>query len=197
MSERNDDLSPAEREAFSNLPREHSPRTSVEEQIVAALRSRGLIRAGRGRPRLLLAIGAAAAGLAILAAGFLLGRGAAPRPAAEPPSPRFALFLLRGEERLPERPEEEAGRVAEYRAWARALANSGRFVTGEKLEDRAEPIGPPASGGTAADAAAVENEIRGFFVISASDFEDALAVARGCPHLHYGGRILVRPITRV
>jgi hypothetical protein len=40
-------------------------------------------------------------------------------------------------------------------------------------------------------------EIRGFFVISASDFQDALSVARSCPHLRHGGRILVRPIASV
>jgi hypothetical protein len=36
--------------------------------------------------------------------------------------------------------------------------------------------------------------VRGFFIISAGSFEDALAVARGCPHLRHGGAILVRPI---
>ncbi|MGH9367723.1 MAG: YciI family protein, partial [Thermoanaerobaculia bacterium] len=180
-----------ERQAFSELARELPPPDAVEERIVSALRSRGLIRSGRPRARAWAAIGAVAAGIALLAAGYLLGRGSTAARQAALPESRFALFLLRGEQQEPARGEEEAARVEEYRAWARGLAGAGRFVTGEKLEDRGERLG--VSGPLAAPA---EEEIRGFFVISASDFEDALAVARGCPHLRYGGRILVRPIAR-
>ncbi len=183
-----DEAGPELREAISGLQREKTAPAAVEERVVSALRARGVIRRDRGRRTRRVWLAAAAAGL--LAAGFLLGRGFPPRPAPGSASPRFALFLLRGAESVPQRPEEEAARVAEYRAWARGLAGAGRLVTGEKLEDRGERIGGPSS-------AAPAEEIRGFFVISASNFEDALAVARGCPHLRHGGRILVRPIAPV
>ena len=186
-----DEMSPAQREAFAGLPRESPAPAAVEERIVSVLRARGAIRPDRGRATRRVWLAAAAAGL--LAAGFLLGRGFPPRPATAPASPRFALFLLRGAESVPQRPEQEAARVAEYRAWARGLARAGRLVTGEKLEDRSERLG----GSPYPAAPAGEEEIRGFFVISASGFEDALAVARGCPHLRHGGRILVRPIAPV
>lgn len=185
-----DEAGPELREAISGLQRESLAPAAVEERVVSALRARGVIRPDRGRRTRRVWLAAAAAGL--LAAGFLLGRGFPPRPAPGSASPRFALFLLRGAESVPQRPEEEAARVAEYRAWARGLAGAGRLVTGEKLEDRGERIG-----GFSSAAPADEEEIRGFFVISASNFEDALAVARGCPHLRHGGRILVRPIAPV
>jgi hypothetical protein len=193
MSERDDEAGEAQRRLSADLPRELSPRPEVEDRIVAALRARGLIRTAWTRSRLAARLAAAAAGLALLAAGFAVGRGSTPRPGDAPAEPRFALFLLRGSERLPENPGEEAGRVAEYRSWARGLAGAGRFVSGEKLEDRGEQIGAP--GGAAASVP--EEEVRGFFIISAENFEDALAIARQCPHLRHGGRILVRPIARV
>ncbi len=189
-----DDVPPEHRRAFSELDREAPAPPALEERIVSALRSRGMLRVAGPRFRAPVRFAAAAAGLILLAAGFLAGRSFDLRRGAPTPGPRFALFLLRGEERVPRRPEEEAGRVAEYRAWARGLAKSGRFVSGEKLEDRVERLGPAR--GAAAEGAA-EEEIRGFFVISASDFQDALSVARGCPHLRHGGRILVRPIASV
>jgi hypothetical protein len=193
MRESIDDEAGSElREAISGLQRESPAPAAVEERVVSALRARGVIRPDRGRRSRRVWLAAAAAGL--LAAGFLLGRGFRPGRAPGSASPRFVLFLLRGAESIPEGPGEEAARVAEFRAWARGLAGAGRFVTGEKLEDRGERIegaspAPPVAGD--------EDEIRGFFVISASGFEDALAVARGCPHLRHGGRILVRPIAPV
>jgi hypothetical protein len=192
MSERDDEMSEAQRRLSADLARELSPGPDVEDRIVAALRARGLIRTSWTRSRFAARLAAAAAGLALLAAGFAVGRASTPRPGEEPAQTRFALFLLRGAEALPENPVEEAGRVAEYRSWARGLAGAGRFVSGEKLEDRAEQIGAPAG----AVASASEEEVRGFFIISAESFDDALAIARQCPHLRHGGRILVRPIAR-
>lgn len=190
MTENHDDLTAAERNAFSELAREISPPPAVEERIVAALKRRGLIRSGLPGVRAARWLGAVAASVAIAGAGYLLGR-ASTRPPA-PPEPRYALFLLRGAEEGTLPPREEATRVEEYRSWAKGLAGDGRYVTGEKLEDRAGRLGAPDS-----SAAPPQEELRGFFVISASDFDDALAVARGCPHLRHGGKILVRPIAPV
>jgi len=191
MSERGDGWSENEARALRELPRELSPRPGLEDRVVAALAERGLLRARAGRASLGRAAAAVAAGLLLLAAGVWIGR-ALPAGGAKPissdASPRFVLFLLRGRES--ERPDEESARVAEYRAWARALAASGRSVSGEKLGDREERLGASAS----ASPPAPEEEIRGYFVISAASLEDALAVARGCPHLRHGGRIVVRPI---
>jgi hypothetical protein len=197
MSEREEGWSETEARALRELPRELPPRPELEQRVVAALAGRGLVRArrsARGRfGRGAAATAAVAAGLILTAAGVWIGR-AFPqgrgRTIASDASPRFVLFLLRGQES--DRPEEEGARVAEYRAWARGLAASGRSVSGEKLDDREERLGAPGAVGAAA--AAPEDEIRGYFVISAASLDDALAVARGCPHLRHGGRIVVRPI---
>ena len=190
MSEHDGDWTDAERKALDALSREESPPREVEDRIVHALRRRGLLRPSSDR-RGWLALGAVAAGILLVLAGYAAGRSAA-RRAPAPSSPRFALLLLRGSEPIAAQPAEEAGRVAEYREWARGLARGGRFVEGEKLEDRGARLRSPSEAGDATSPSA--DEVRGFFVISARSFEDALAVARGCPHLRYGGTILVRPI---
>ena len=195
MSEREEGGNEMEARAFGELPRELAPPPELEERVVAALAGRGLVRGPRGgRGRIGRAVAAVAAGLLLMTAGVWIGR-ALPegraRTLGADASPRFVLFLLRGQES--DRPEEEGARVAEYRAWARGLAASGRSVSGEKLDDREERLGAPGAL-VAAAAAAPEEEIRGYFVISAVSLDDALAVARGCPHLNHGGRIVVRPI---
>jgi hypothetical protein len=187
MNEREEEWTEAERTAIAGLARERMPSAGVEERVVATLRRRGLLR--RAEPsRQAQRLRALAAAILLLAVGYAAGRAAGGR-AAEPSEPRFALLLLRGQERV-DAPAAEAGRVAEYRAWARDLARRGRYVHGEKLEDRSVRLAAAAGGSEAASA----QEVRGFFIISAASLEDALAVARACPHLKHGGTIVVRPI---
>ena len=194
MSERDENWTDGEPRALKELPRELSPGPELEERIVAALARRGLVAPSspfrRPAARGARALAALAAGILLVAAGVWIGRALPVRSAhaAAEASPRFVLFLLRGAES--DRAEDESARVAEYRAWAREIAASGRAVAGEKLDDRAERVGAPDE----APAAPPGEEIRGYFVISAPSLDDAIAVARGCPHLKHGGRIVVRPI---
>lgn len=192
MSEQEESWTGAESRALKNLPRELAPRPELEDRIVAALARRRLLISRSRSARGWRAMAALAAGILLVGSGVWIGRALAPRPShgstAAAAPPQFVLFLLRGAES--DRPEEESGRVAEYRAWARGLAASGRSVAGEKLDDRAERLGA----GAGATSLPPEEEIRGYFVISAASLDDAVAVARRCPHLKHGGRIVVRPI---
>lgn len=192
MSERDDKSSEIQRRLFAGLLQELSPRPEVDDRIVGALRDRGLIRTAVTRSLIMLRLAAAAAGLALLAVGFAAGRGVTPPTDVASMEPRFALLLPRGSEQPLQNPDEEAGRVADYGSWASGLADAGRFVTGEKLEDQAEQLGAP--GRTVRSVP--EDAVQGFFIISARNFEDALAIARQCPHLRYGGTVLVRPIAQ-
>ena len=81
--DRTDDLSPAERHAFEALPREITPRPDLEERIVAALQSRGVlptpISVAPSHRRLTHARRfwipvAAAAALSIFTAGLVVGQ---------------------------------------------------------------------------------------------------------------------------
>jgi hypothetical protein len=73
----NDDLTPYEKELLEKLPKERMPGAGLEDDVVKALRARGLLRRDR-RPALVLtfprALAAAAACLLLVAGGFALGR---------------------------------------------------------------------------------------------------------------------------
>jgi hypothetical protein len=94
-------------------------------------------------------------------------------------------------------PEQMEQVIGEYVAWRTALEKQGRLAGGEKLRDEG---GRHLSGfgaelkvvdGPFAEAAEV---IGGYFTVEARDYDDAVEVAKSCPHLRYGGRIELRQI---
>jgi hypothetical protein len=175
------------------LPAELEPPPGAGDRIADALAARGLIRRASpsrfGRVRWALASAAAAA--AAFAVGLLIGAGASAR-APGPSAPRFVLFLSP----LPsEDAAGEPGRVAEYRRWAAGVRSQGRFIAGEKLEDGGSVVS--ASGETAAPAPESSGAVAGYFVFEAKSLEDAVAIARSCPHVKHGGRITVRAVAPV
>ena len=192
-----EDWSEEERRAFERLDPGLEPPPGSEERLVSALESNGLLPSrkrallpGRRPPRgAMLWLGTATAVFlfaAGLAAGLFAGRSREARPTG---SPRFILFLF-GEPTVTVDVERE--RVAEYKKWASELRR-GRFVSGEKLG-----IGGHHLGSRQTDPHASEgSELRGYFVIEAPDLVRATEVARTCPHLLHGGRILIRPIDPV
>ena len=133
-----------------------------------------------------------AAGIAVLAfaAGWSFSR-EQPDTGDDPTtSPRYALLLHEPAEPLAQTPQELARTVDEYRRWARATAQAGNPISGEKLADD-EGFVVRVDRTDQRDAA--EN-LCGFFIVEAKSYEQALAIARGCPHIAYGGWIEVRRI---
>jgi hypothetical protein len=156
------------------------PPPELEDRTVATLISAQLIeRAPASRSR----AWQAAAAIAIFAAGLAVGRVAAPGRPAAPADSRYLLLLEGGPPAASA--AEETATVAAYRAWAMKLREEGRAISGERLADVS--IAVPTSTSSTSD-------LRGFFLISASNLEEAAAIARSCPHAQRGGRVVVRPI---
>ena len=190
---------------LADLRRELPPAVELEDRVVDALAARGLLRPSRfRRARTGLALAAAAA-LTAFVAGGIVGRLSAPaasRPPGPSGRPTFALFLFEDAAYRSVSGDARRERVTEYVAWGRGLgALGGRTVGGEKL--RLEVPGVILDGvadGIPAVAAKPDLEIgtmAGYFLIEAASLDDAVALARSCPHLRYGGRILVREVERV
>jgi hypothetical protein len=163
------------------LPREMPPPRDLEAQTVAALRSARLLDRGWRQRVTILRLAAA---VVLFVGGVILGRVTtlADRP-DEDRVPQYILLLHGGPTGLSD--EEEAAVVREYGQWAIGLRREGRSVTGERLGDASASVPPldrPAP------------DLRGYFVISAASLEDAVAVARRCPHARRGGQVIVRPI---
>lgn len=168
------------------------PPAALRARVSRTLVARGLLRPlGRAIVR---GAGAAAAAAAIFVAGYVAG---GVRPDALPAADglaRYALFLYEDDTFEATHPETDL--IAEYSAWAVGLAEQGRLAAGEKLaaeghllDGRSDSIVVAPRGVTAA-----AGVLTGLFIIRAASEAEALAIARSCPHLKYGGRVDVRLI---
>lgn len=192
MNEPNGDLTREEREAVARLPREALPPKPLEDATVASLVSRGLLRPSRRSRRVLEWGLAAAAAVALFVGGYFTGQEGRGTPAPE--LPRFLLLLYEGPEYRNTPPGREEERVREYGEWAAERGALGQLESGEKLRDggglRIETDGSvspvPLSTG--------ETRLTGFFMIRAPDDRSALEIARTCPHVRYGGSVIIREI---
>jgi hypothetical protein len=153
-------------------------------------------------PRILISAAALAASLLI---GVMIGRRPATHTAQLPPNAGAAsqkeryVLLLHGPARTaPATPTQAAADsvaeqaiVAEYRAWAGRLRDSGALVMAEKLAD--DPLTMLTAAGATQLPRNSADELGGFFLIQA-DSAEAFRIARECPHLRHGGTVQVRRI---
>ncbi len=189
-TEGDNDLDERLRRELARLPRELIPPKGLEARVVAALRESGWLAAARPRPNPWRLGGAVAAGLALLLAGFWLGRQGGHR--GHPPAVPSYLLMLREGADFKREPWPQARMTAETAAWARRRLGVRHFVVGEKLEmDGWVLTSSRVAGMSPMD---LQDAPDGFFVIVASSDQEALAIARSCPFLRYGGRIEVRRI---
>jgi hypothetical protein len=108
--------------------------------------------------------------------------------------PRFMLLLLDPEPSGAQSTEEVRRIIAEHHAWADRLRSEGRLVLAEKLSD--DP-GRLLGTARATDTLAYKrtgDRVGGFYIIRASDYDDAKRVARAGPALKFGGRVEIRQI---
>ena len=179
-------------DALRRMASNDTPPAGLEDRVVQTLRRRGVLGGVPRNQRLQRWALPAAAALAALAIGFALGRRTA--PAADAGPPRYALLLYEDQSFQAPPPGDEARYVAEYSRWAAEVNAAGTGLTGEELGDRGRIIEP---GGAAIDrdrAAEGGSVLSGFFIVQAADLERATAIAKTCPHLKHGGRVVIRPI---
>lgn len=159
-----------------DLSPEIAPPDGLEERTVARLRQEGLLRSPRPRWHLV------AAAVVLFASGAAAGGGWRAVGDSSTTDPRFLLLLHDGPGITREN-EEPA--VDAYRRWAAELRQEGRFVTGERLarDTVIVPSGPVKDVG-----------VSGFFIVSAPNLADAIALAGSAPHVARGRQFTVRPI---
>jgi hypothetical protein len=113
------------------------------------------------------------------------------------PEPGYLVVLLgRWPDAATVSPEERRRRASEYWSWASSLANDSVLMAAGDLRwepgRRFGPNGVPITVSTQA----VESPdfVVGMFAIRVDTYEDAVAIARECPHLRYGGSVSVRQL---
>jgi hypothetical protein len=179
------------RRALAAAREDRTPPPELESATIAALRSRALVGGPRRTRRGTTLIQIAALAAAVLA-GVWIGQTRSSRPA--PSGSRFVLLLYLGPEYQATDAAGDAAREAEYGAWIRSLARAGHATMGEKLAwggIELLPNQPPVE----LARVPTPDAARGLFIIVAADEQAALAIAETCPHLKYGGRVVVRQIS--
>lgn len=182
---------------LGSLRQHPSPPPALEERIVDALKAKQLIVSTPGGTSMKMqyAINAAIA-IAAMAVGLAAGHrmdSPSPEPAAAVTGDQYALLLYENDDYRDPKPGGMEARIAEYSQWAREIAGTGRYVAGEKLTDDALLLMPDGARDRTIPAAEV-GKLKGFFIISARDLDEAAEIAASCPHLRYGGTVSLRRI---
>lgn len=126
-----------------------------------------------------------------LPVGWLAG-GTTPRADA---AGRQYLLLLYQEPGGSLSAEESENRVGEYSAWASAGRRAGTILMGAKLASARQRLPDLGERHPSPDEPGNDDDVVvGYFRLSADSMEEALKIARTCPHLRYGGRLELRPI---
>ncbi len=194
-----DELTGPQREALEALYANREPRPGLDQDIFGGLVSDGLIPTRPlgtlgGRPRLRTIVASAAL--------FVLGFAASEfRPAAGvigSTDDQFMLLLYDPPELASRSDEQHAATVEAYRNWGLNEVAAGRLVSGQPLMQDRELLQPSDGSVSTPDQLSpdVPNGylMGGYFIISATDFEEAVRVAETHPHRANGGWIEVRPI---
>jgi hypothetical protein len=106
------------------------------------------------------------------------------------------LILFRGDEwynRLS--PEEIQQAMTRIKAWFDNLAATGKLKAAQPLARQGKVVSGK-NGRVVADGPFTESKeaIGGYLLLSVSNLEDAVTIAKNCPSLEYGARLEVRPV---
>jgi hypothetical protein len=187
-------MSPDAHDPARSLADPVEPPRALKHHVTESLSTRGLLaRATWRTPYLGTAAAYATAAIVLFAGGVMVGRRVG-KPAPDL-RPHFALLLY---EDAGFRPSSHAALVAEYAAWATSLRAQGKLVMGEEL-DQGETLVLEGVGNAAplspGEARSEIGTLGGFFILRVANREEALTLARQCPHLKHGGRVVLRRLT--
>lgn len=94
-------------------------------------------------------------------------------------------------------PEQMQQIIEEYMAWGKGLADRGKLGPSIKLKDEGGKHLEKTNGkmvvrdGPYAEASEV---IGGVYTVEANGYDEAVSIAKTCPHVKYSGRIEVREV---
>lgn len=86
-------------------------------------------------------------------------------------------------------PEDMQGIIERYTAWEDSLKDRGRFVAGDKLVDEEGRVLRRTDGELRildGPFSETKEVIGGYFAVTAESYDDALELAKECPHVEFG-----------
>ena len=86
-------------------------------------------------------------------------------------------------------PDEMQQVIERYQAWGDSLDKAGKLIGSDKLvDDEGRVVSPRGGKLTVTDGPFSETKevIGGYFAIRAESYDEAVEIAKGCPHADYG-----------
>lgn len=112
--------------------------------------------------------------------------------------PKFALLLPHAPDRYEGITEEEMMEIVkDYIAWTEELTARGVWVDGQKLGDDAGKTLTRSDGGIEvhdSPFAELTEVLGGIMIIRADDYDEAVAIAKTCPHLLHNTTLYLRQL---
>jgi hypothetical protein len=89
--------------------------------------------------------------------------------------------------------------IEKYVEWRSRLGAEGKLTGGNKLRDNSGKVLTPRGTGGKSDLrdgpfTETKDVIGGYFILTAQGYDEAVEIARACPHLLFGGQIEIREI---
>src|SRR5262245_61680025 len=107
--------------------------------------------------------------------------------------PNYVL-LLRGGEYQGYSPEEMQKILEKYINWIGRLRSEGRHNASAELNKTGRVLRWKENRIVDAPFTETKEAVGGFFMIEAKDYDEAVSISRGCPHLEFQGEIEVREV---
>jgi hypothetical protein len=97
-------------------------------------------------------------------------------------------------------PEEVQQIIGEYVAWRNKIKDEGKYVGSNKLkEEGGRHVSMRNGNARVVDGpyAEAKEVMGGYFIVNAANYDEAVEISKGCPHLKYNGWIEVREVDPV
>ena len=93
--------------------------------------------------------------------------------------------------------EERQEAMRQYLEWMLDLRERGIVKSGQPLGNQGRVVRNERGLITDGPFAETKEAVGGYFIVSANTLEDAVEIARSCPHVVMGGTIEVRPLQEI
>ena len=105
------------------------------------------------------------------------------------------MFIIRGGEDVSDKsPEEMQAHMQDWQQWMGGMAEQGKFVAGQPLENEAKSL--VDRGNKVVDRPLTEGKelVGGYLIVKAETLDEASEMAKGCPGFEHDCTIEVREI---
>lgn len=177
-----EELTPEEQAAFKAMASAQQPPPLLEDRIVAALKTEGLIKKTRTMNNYIKYAAGIAASIIIFFTGNIIGKQTQDVTEIDPLN--GYIMILKEDTNF--KPGDPMQMFEEYANWMNDLYSKGVKITGQELKNEALEVTASSTTDLGED---VARRTTGYFIIETKTEEEALAVVKDNPHLKYGGII--------